>query len=191
MRMGKDILWYHSCVTNNAGMDWLKRYFGAKGIRVHDMQFGTTETVFYAFHIDVIICPIRPGLPMHNPARPFLTEEAMQLFKKNDWEIVEAVRPTLNYDEVLDSFGTPRKGPNPIFMNTLSLGPNTICVEVIPIPYDKVVPLGGPGWRLFRTPGRLSRRCGRVGSSHWPPTPSIRARPRFEMRWRVSNWMSV
>ena len=24
---------------------------------------------------------------------------------------------------------------------------------------------GGPGWRLFRTPGKLSRRCGRVGSS--------------------------
>src|SRR4030067_826915 len=42
---------------------------------------------------------------------------------------------------------------------------------------------GGPGWRPFRTPGRLSRRCGRVGSSHWPPMPSIPTRPRFEMRW--------
>jgi glycine amidinotransferase len=96
---------------------------------------------------------------IHNPTRPFLTEEAVQLFKKNDWEIVEAVGPTFNYDEVLDSFGTPRKGPNPIYFNTLSLGPNTICVEaheeryieqltklgveVIPVPYDKVVPFGG------------------------------------------------
>jgi glycine amidinotransferase len=159
MRMGKDIFWYHSCVTNNAGIDWLKRYFGAKGIRIHDVQFGTTGTVFYAFHIDVIICPIRPGLLIHNPTRPFLTEEAVQLFKKNDWEIIEAVGPTFNYNEVLDSFGTPRKGPNPIYFNTLSLGPNTICVEaheeryieqltklgveVIPVPYDKVVPFGG------------------------------------------------
>jgi glycine amidinotransferase len=159
MRMGKDIYWYHSCVTNNAGMDWLKRYFGAKGLRVHDIQFGTTEDVYYAFHIDVIMQPIRPGLVMVNPTRPFVTEEALELFKMNDWEVVETVGPTHDYQEVLDTFGTPRKGPNPIFMNTFTLGPNTICVEaheeryieqltklgmeVIPVPYEKVVPFGG------------------------------------------------
>ncbi len=159
MRMGKDIFWYHSCVTNNAGIDWLKRYFGAKGLRVHELQFGTTSDVYYAFHIDVIICPIRPGLLIHNPTRPFLNEEAVELFTRNGWEIVEAVEPTFEYEEVLDAFGTPRRGKNPIYMNTLSLGPNTICVEahetayidqledlgmeVIPIPYDKVVPFGG------------------------------------------------
>ncbi len=159
MRMGKDIFWYHSCVTNNAGMDWLKRYFGAKGLRVHDVQFGTTEDVFYAFHLDVILQPLRPGLVMVNPTRPFVTQEALELFKMNDWEVVETVGPTHNYQEVLDTFGTPRKGPNPIFMNTFSLGPNTICVEaheeryieqltklgmeVIPVPYEKVVPFGG------------------------------------------------
>ena len=159
MRMGKDIFWYHSCVTNNAGIDWLKRYFGSKGIRVHEVQFGTTQDTYYAFHADVIICPVRPGLIMHNPTRPFLTPKALELLKKNDWEIVETAPPTHHYTEVLDSFGTPRKGPNPIFMNTLSLGPNTICVEaheerymeqltklgieVIPVPYDKVVAFGG------------------------------------------------
>jgi len=159
MRMGKDFFWYHSCVTNNAGIDWLKRYFGAKGFRIHDIQFGTTAETYYAFHIDVIFCPVRPGLVMHNPTRPFVTMEAVELLKKNDWEIVETVNPTHNYNEVLDTFGTPRKGPNPIFMNTLSLGPNTICVEaheekymeqltklgveVVPVPYDKVVPFGG------------------------------------------------
>jgi glycine amidinotransferase len=159
MRMGKDIFWYHSCVTNNAGMDWLKRYFGAKGLRIHDVQFGTTEDVYYAFHIDVIMHPLRPGLLIHNPTRPFVTEQAVELFKMNDWEIVEAVGPTYNYDAVLDTFGTPRKGPNPIFINTFSLGPNTICVEaheeryieqlttlgmeVVPVPYEKVVPFGG------------------------------------------------
>jgi glycine amidinotransferase len=159
MRMGKDIFWYHSCVTNNAGIDWLKRYFGSKGIRVHEVQFGTTQDTYYAFHADVIICPVRPGLIMHNPTRPFLTPEAVKLLKKNEWKIVETAPPTHHYNEVLDSFGTPRKGPNPIFMNTLSLGPNTICVEaheerymeqltklgieVIPVLYDKVVAFGG------------------------------------------------
>jgi glycine amidinotransferase len=159
MRLGKDIFWYHSCVTNNTGMDWLKRYFRARGLRVHEIQFGTTEDVYYAFHIDVIMHPLRPGLLMHNPNRPFLTEEALHLLKINDWEIVEAVGPTYNYNEVLDAFGTPRKGPNPIFMNTLTLGPHTIAVEaheekymqqlakldfdVVPVPYEQVVPFGG------------------------------------------------
>jgi glycine amidinotransferase len=159
MRMGKDVYWYHGCVTNNAGIDWLKRYFGAKGLRIHDVQYGTTKDVFYAFHQDVILCPIRPGLVMHNPTRPFVTEEALELFKMNDWEVVETVGPTYVYEADLDTFGTPRRGPNPIFMNTLSLGPNTICVEaheeryieqltklgmeVIPVPYNKVVPFGG------------------------------------------------
>ena len=159
MRMGRDIFWYHSCVTNNAGIDWLKRYFGAKGLRVHDIQFGTTEDVYYAFHIDVIMHPLRPGLLIHNPTRPFVTEQALELFRINDWEIIEAAGPTHDYKAVLDTFGTPRRGPNPIFMNTFSLGPNTICVEaheerymeqlislgmeVIPVPYEKVVPFGG------------------------------------------------
>ena len=159
MRMGKDIFWYHGCVTNNAGIDWLKRYFGAKGLRVHDIQYGTTEDVYYAFHQDVIMHPLRPGLVMHNPTRPFVTEEALKLLKMNDWEVVETVGPTYEYEADLDTFGTPRRGPNPIFMNTLTLSPNTICVEaheekyieqltklgfeVIPVPYEKVVPFGG------------------------------------------------
>jgi glycine amidinotransferase len=159
MRMGKDIYWYHSCVTNNAGIDWLKRYFGAKGLRVHDVQFGTTEDVYYSSHIDVIMQPLRPGLVMVNPTRPFVTQEALELFKMNDWEVVETVGPTHDYQKVLDTFGTPRKGPNPIFMNTFSLGPNTISVEaheeryieqltnlgieVVAVPYEKVVPFGG------------------------------------------------
>lgn len=159
MRMGRDIFWYHSCVTNNAGIDWLKRYFGAKGFRIHDIQFGTTGDAYYAFHIDVIMHPLRPGLVIHNPTRPFITEQALELFRINDWEIVEAVGPTHNYQARLDTFGEPRRGPNPIFMNTFSLGPNTICVEaheekymeqlaslgmeVIPVPYERVVPFGG------------------------------------------------
>ena len=55
--------------------------------------------------------------------------------------------------------GHPLEGTSTISMNTLSLGPNTICVEahelryidqltklgfeVVAIPYDKVFPFGG------------------------------------------------
>ena len=38
-RCGKDIFWMCSAVTNRSGLDWLKRYFGAKGIRIHPIQF--------------------------------------------------------------------------------------------------------------------------------------------------------
>lgn len=159
MRMGRDILWFHSCVSNNAGIDWLKRYFAARGLRVHEVQFGTTQSVFYSFHIDVIVCPLRPGLLVHNPERPFLTEEAVQLFRRNDWEIVEAVGPTHYYDADLDAFGVPERGYIPTYMNTLSLDERTVAVEahelrymdqlsnlgfeVIPVAYDKVIPFGG------------------------------------------------
>ena len=94
--MGKDIFWYHSCVTNNAGIDWLRRYFGPKEIRIHDIQFGTTSDVFYAYHLDVIMMPLRPGLVVHNPTRPFVTKEALKLLEMNDWEVVETVEPTHN-----------------------------------------------------------------------------------------------
>ena len=96
---------------------------------------------------------------MHNPNRPFLIGQGPQLFKQNDWEIIEAVGPTYEYDEIVGYIRHPTKGPDSIYLNTLSLGPNTICVEahedayieqldklgieVVPVPYDKVVPFGG------------------------------------------------
>ena len=49
-RFGKDIFWQASAVTNKAGMDWLKRYWGAKGIRIHHVQF---ECDYHPVHIDV------------------------------------------------------------------------------------------------------------------------------------------
>jgi len=160
MRYGRDVTWFHSCVTNFAAIDWLKRYFGARGVRIHPVRFGTTTDVFRSYHIDVLLVPVRPGLVMHNPTRPILTEEMIELYKRNDWEIVEAVEPTHYYPLELDlwAYGE-HEGPSWISMNTLSLGPNTICVEaheeryieqltklgieVVAVPYDKVVQFGG------------------------------------------------
>ncbi len=159
MRFGRDIFFYHSTVVNNAALDWLKRYFGAKGIRVHEAVFGATETIGLGCHIDVRLIPVRPGLAMHNPTHPILNDELVQLFKMNDWEIVEASPPTFDYPGKFDAFGVPHPGVSWISANTLSLGPNTICVEahedryieqltkmgieVVAVPYDKVVPFGG------------------------------------------------
>jgi glycine amidinotransferase len=155
-RCGKDIFWQCSSVTNRSGMDWLKRYFGSKGIRIHPVRFDNT---LHPWHIDVLLIAVRPGLAIYNPALPLVTEEAWQLFKMNDWELVPAAEPTHWYENTLSVMGEERRGVSWISMNTFSLGPNTMCVEahelkyidqltklgieVIPIPYDKVVPFGG------------------------------------------------
>ena len=39
-RCGKDVIMSCPNAVNKAGMDWLKRYFGAKGIRFHHVTMG-------------------------------------------------------------------------------------------------------------------------------------------------------
>jgi glycine amidinotransferase len=166
-RCGKDIFWQCSAVTNRSGMDWLKRYFGAKGIRIHPIQFNGPNAAIgpgpdyflHPWHIDVSLIAVRPGLAIYNPDEPILTEEAVKLFKMNDWELIPAAKPTHYYKDNVNVLGHPYEGPSWISMNTLSLGPNTICVEahelkyidqltklgfeVVEIPYDQVLPFGG------------------------------------------------
>ena len=92
-----------------------------------------------------------------------IDKEELELFRKNDWEIVDAAGPVHKYNADI-SFCYPSKeggmyGPQWISMNTFALGPNTMCVEahetaymeqldkmgieVVPVPFDQVVPFGG------------------------------------------------
>ena len=154
-RFGKDIFWQCSVVTNRSGMDWLKRYFGSKGIRVHPVLFDNNP---HPWHIDVNMLPLRPGLALYNPEWYPLTEEFKKLMKMNDWELIPAAKPVYvhkNKCYLIADYGKKSW----ISMNTFSLGPNTVCVEahetaymeqldklgveVIPIPYEAVIPLGG------------------------------------------------
>jgi len=156
-RIGKDIFWECSAVTNRSGLDWLKRYFGAKGIRIHPVLF---DNYLHPWHIDVNLIPLRPGLVMYNPQWPPITEEAVKLFKMNDWEMIPAAKPVHWYDNPITQLDAEQGGGTSwISMNTLSLGPNTICVEfhetayceqldklgfeVIPVHYEQVLPFGG------------------------------------------------
>ena len=84
--------------------------------------------------------------------------EMLELFKKNDWELIPAARPTHVFKHQISL--THAYGSKPwISMNTLSIDPKTVCVEahetayceqldklgfeVLSIPYEKVSPLGG------------------------------------------------
>ena len=163
MRFGKDIFHQGSCVTNKGGMDWLKRMFEPLGIRVHHILFDTPDDPnkpdnYHPWHIDVNFVPLRPGLCMYNPDWAPRTPEVWELFKKNDWELVEAARPTRVHRNDVYLTGL-YEGQSWISMNTFSIDPNTVCVEagetaymeqldklgfeVVPIPYEKVIPFGG------------------------------------------------
>jgi glycine amidinotransferase len=165
MRFGKDIFHQGSCVTNKSGMDWLKRMFAELGIRVHHVLFDTPwppspdrPDNYHPWHIDVNLVPLRPGLAIYNPDWKPRTPELWELFKINDWELIPAARPTYVHKNKVYLTGL-YEGKSWISMNTFSIDPKTVCVEahetayceqldklgfeVIPIPYEKVIPFGG------------------------------------------------
>jgi glycine amidinotransferase len=155
-RCGKDIFWHASSVTNRSGVDWLRRYFGAKGFRIHTVQF---EHELHPWHMDINLIAVRPGLVVTNPAFPPIGDDVAKLMKANDWEIIEAAPATHHYPKQLNIIGEYFEGESWISMNTFSLGPNTICVEahelryidqltklgfeVVPVEYDAVFAFGG------------------------------------------------
>jgi glycine amidinotransferase len=120
MRFGKDIFIQHSAPTNKAGLDWFKRHFESRGFRVHVLGFAGTPQ---PWHIDVTLVPLRPGLLVVNPSYPPLVPEFLELFRMNDWEVVEAVPPSgarqPPYSMCHESLG----------YNVLSLDPKTVLVE--------------------------------------------------------------
>jgi glycine amidinotransferase len=147
VRYGKDLFAQKSMVTNDAGVDWLRRHF--PNHRVHKVR----RRELLPWHMDTTLVPLRPGLALINPERIPLGTAEMELFRRNDWEIVEAPKALLK-----------KKGPLDfcswwLNMNTLVLDPKTICVEasetpvmelldkygfeIVPVPFYEVSPFGG------------------------------------------------
>ena len=164
-RAGKDIFWnVTSAVLNKSGLDWVTRHYAAKGIRIHPIKFDFRPTLsLKPWHIDCEFTMVRPGLLITSPQSPVYSQEILELFRKNDWEIVVAADPSHEYNCDVSFCYVTRQGgiygKKMISMNTFALGPNTICVEahesaymeqlnkmgieVVPVPYDQVVPFGG------------------------------------------------
>jgi glycine amidinotransferase len=146
-RLGKDLIVQASTVTNEAGIDWLRRHF--PNHRIHVAIFREEHPM----HIDATFVPVRPGLALSNPERIILTPELKELFRKNDWEIVEAA-PAAHKEKALMSFCSVW-----LSFNLLVLNPKTVCVEacekaqikqleslgfdVIPVPFWEVSAFGG------------------------------------------------
>ena len=147
VRYGRDLFVQKSMVTNDSGVDWLRRHF--RDHRIH--KVGRRELL--PWHMDTTLAPVRPGLAIMNPERIPLDDRELELFAKNDWEIVQTPKALLEKKHPFDFCSWW------LSMNTLVLDPKTICVEaseyptmemfdkhgfeVVPVPFYNVSPFGG------------------------------------------------
>ncbi len=162
-RAGKDIFWNTtSAVLNKSGLDWVTRHYAARGIRIHPVAFDWGSDTFRPCHIDCEFTMLNPGVLIVNPDG-MVDEKTRQFFHKNDWEIVPAALPVFDHNADVSLIFYDDKGgfygKKWLSMNTLSLGPKSICVEahetaymeqldklgveVVPVPYEHVIPFGG------------------------------------------------
>ena len=146
-RFGKDLFVQRSTVTNAAGIRWLRQHF--PNHRIHEVIFREPAPM----HIDATFIPLRPGLALSNRQRVPLTEEVKELFKKNDWEIVECAVPShkdkapLSYCSVWLSMNVLILDPKTIFVEASETAQmeqfNKLGFNVIPVPFWEVSAFGG------------------------------------------------
>lgn len=149
-RIGRDIFYQPDVVTNDFGARWLARHLGPE-YRIHRLRFRDPAPQ----HIDATLVPLRPGLVMTNPDRPPL-DPTFDVFKRNDWEIVEAARPARGTgagQQVVSSW---------ISMNVFNVDPDTIICEEQQEPTIRL--LESLGFRVLAIPFRNVYSFG--GSIH-------------------------
>jgi glycine amidinotransferase len=85
IRCGQDIIAQRSNVTNDFGIEWLRRHLGSK-YRIHVFEFNDRHPM----HIDATLVPLAPGKLLVNPER---VPRVPALFK--GWDVLEAPRPII------------------------------------------------------------------------------------------------
>ncbi|MBW2341370.1 MAG: serine/threonine protein kinase [Deltaproteobacteria bacterium] len=147
VRFGKDLFVQKSMVTNDAGIDWLRRHY--PNHRIHKVRYKELTP----WHMDTTLVPLRPGLVIFNPVRTPLEKAQRELFEKNDWEIIQGPKSVLDKKRPMTFCSIW------LNLNILVLDPKTVCVEasetpvielldkhgleVIPVPFYEVSPFGG------------------------------------------------
>lgn len=85
LRCGRDIIAQKSNVTNEFGIEWLRRHLGSE-YRVHVLEFDDPHPM----HIDATLAPLAPGKLLINPER---VPHVPRLFK--GWDVIEAPPPVI------------------------------------------------------------------------------------------------
>lgn len=145
LRLGKDIVVQKSNVTNQMGIDWVKRHIDSE-YTIHQFEFGDENPM----HIDTTIVPLAPGLLLINPS--YVDKDSLPDVFSN-WKIIEAPSPSKPYDSAM-YFSSDW-----LTINFLIIGHKKAIVEeneteliellkengfeIIPIPFRNFYPFGG------------------------------------------------
>ncbi len=113
MRFGRDIFAQRSHVTNDLGIEWLRRHLGS-AYTVHVLEPDDPHPM----HIDATMLPLAPGKLLLNPER--LPQIPPQF---RDWDVRFAPRPNPDGDRRLYMSSAW------VSMNLLSLDERTVLVE--------------------------------------------------------------
>lgn len=161
-RIGRDIFTQRSQVTNEMGIEWLRRHLG-DAYRIHTLDFRDQN----AMHIDGTFVPLGPGKILVNPKRPcvtgvhnrFYTYEGQSVELKlpemfKGWDVFIAEKPILPASHPL--FFT---SPWTASCNVLMIDEKRVLVEAseeptikafkswgftpIPVPFRHFLPFGG------------------------------------------------
>lgn len=112
-RCGRDIFVQQSQVTNQFGIEWMRRCLGDE-YRIHELKFKDQS----AMHIDATFVPLAPGkLLIH----PYKLDKLPDMFKS--WDVVQVKEFALPDDHPLYMSS---KG---VGMNVLSIDENRVIVE--------------------------------------------------------------
>ncbi|MCA1575873.1 MAG: amidinotransferase [Acidobacteria bacterium] len=113
VRCGRDVIAQKSNVTNQFGIEWLRRHLGDT-YRIHVFEFNDSHPM----HIDATLLPLAPGKLLINRER---VPEVPQIFR--GWEVFEAPNPVIPDEHTL--YMTSKW----INMNILSLDEQRVMVE--------------------------------------------------------------
>jgi glycine amidinotransferase len=115
-RVGRDLFFQRSHVSNYSAMKWLQRHLG-DDYRVHPIEFMDDRAV----HIDATLVPLAPGKVLVNPDRP--AKNLPDMFRRAGWDLLECPRTTYARDRPeFRSFEW-------FHMNVLSLDEQRVIVE--------------------------------------------------------------
>lgn len=120
MRFGKDIIVQRSTVSNNLGIEWLRRYANRLGLRVHMVE---AKNDSMPFHIDATLMPLRKDFMVMGDGLHSIPSEYLQMFKDNDWDIATPPDPlpaiNMGYGQCTDWLA----------INMFSISPKKVLVE--------------------------------------------------------------
>jgi glycine amidinotransferase len=113
VKCGRDIFVQKSHVTNDFGINWLRRHIGDK-YKIHILEMNDKHPM----HIDASFMPLAPGKLLLNPERVVNIPE---MFKS--WDILYAPRPCISENHTLYMTSTW------VNMNVLMLDQERVIVE--------------------------------------------------------------